>query len=456
MRNIKFSRRSLLRGLGYGTVLCGGFTRNLYAQNATPRLAMFGYANGSHPDSAPSGNGTNFMLKPHMAPMEPIKSHILVCRGMTLQRGSGNSHKSTSFSIFGLGSNTSFDQVMADYVQMTAPGTAPLKSLEYSIGFTTGGGGVIPGLSQRDGRFLPGVRNPVTAYQRIAERVTGSAPAPMGGPPLTTPPDAEQALLRRKTLLDFVKKDVDTYRGRLGSQERAKLDFYTEALRTLERDIGAGIPGNEGPKPTASCSKIPAPNGMLSGETRMKDMPDHNKLYLDTIAMAFACNITRVASAMWGGGQSDEGLRRDENPVYRELDINMGNWHSTSHNNPAGPGGQQMIKVQAYMAREFTYFVQKLQSYSDGPGSLLDSVAAVLTTQNGTSTQVAFAPMDHPKQNSPLVVAGSCGGAWKPGRVIDFDGRNHNDAYLSIAHAFGMKVDTVGQASWCKGPMLEG
>ena len=62
--------------------------------------------------------------------------------------------------------------------------------------------------------------------------------------------------------------------------------------------------------------------------------------------------------------------------------------------------------------------------------------------------------MDHPKQNSPLIIAGSCGGAWKTGRVIDCNGRAHNDVYLSIAQAFGMKVTSVGNAAWCKGPMI--
>ena len=449
MRNIQFSRRSLLRGLGYGTVLCSSLTRSLYAQNRITRVAMFGYANGSHPDSAPTGMGEAFVLKPHMAPLEPVRKDIVICRGMTLERGSGNSHKSTSFSIFGLGAPTSIDQVFADHFK----GSTPLASLEISIGKTTGGGGVIPGLSQRGGSFLPGVRTPVAAYQRIAERVTGGAPPPPTGgpnPPMTTPPAAEQSLLRRKSLLDFVKDDINTFRGRLGNTEKAKVDFYLDSVRTLERDITGSVPGAPGGpepiKPTASCTKIPAPT--LMTETKVNDIPTHNKLYLDTIAMAFACNITRVASAMWGGGQSDESVSFGG--------VSMGNWHSVSHQDPKGGGGQQMIKMQAAMAGEFLYFVQKLKMYADGPVSLLDNTAAVLTTQNGTSTQVAFAPMDHPKQNSPLIVAGSCGGAWKTGRVVDFAGRTHNDVYLSIAHAVGMKVTSVGTASWCKGPILIG
>jgi hypothetical protein len=180
-------------------------------------------------------------------------------------------------------------------------------------------------------------------------------------------------------------------------------------------------------------------------DMHVNDMPVCNHLFMDTIAMGLACGVTRIASMMLGGGQSDE-------PV-KFKDINMGNWHSVSHGDPAGGAGQQMIKMQAFFAEEFTYFVNKLKSYQDVGGSLLDNTAVVLGTQNGTSTQVAFAKMDHDKHNSPLVMAGSAGGKWKTGRVVDCDNRAHNDVYINIAQAFGM-TGTVGMASWCKGPML--
>ena len=110
--------------------------------------------------------------------------------------------------------------------------------------------------------------------------------------------------------------------------------------------------------------------------------------------------------------------------------------------------------VVVFVALGFAYFIQKLKGFPDGAVTLLDNTAAVLSTQNGTSTQVAFAATDHPKTNSPFVVAGSCGGAWKTGRVIDCANRAHNDVYLSIAKAIGMNVTTVGLASWCKGPLI--
>lgn len=453
MRIGTFSRRKLLTGMSAGGVLLSGISRSLYAQTSTgkgPTRAVFlFYANGSHPGWTPDGMGETFTLKPHMAPMEPIKKDIVIFRNMVLERGSGNSHRGTSFSCLGAGAPTSFDQVLAQQVKATTP----LASLELSIGYTTGGGGVIPGLSQANGSFLPGVRNPVTAYGRVAERIMAPV-TPTPGNPMPTPGTGDMAaakmLLARKSLLDHLRDDVSVFQARLGGAEKQKMDFYLESLRTLERDIGTNMGGGE-IKPSASCQKIMAPESTLMRDMHVNDMPQVNHMFLDIIAMGLACGVTRVASFMLGGGQSDESVKIK--------DISMGNWHSVSHGDPAGGAGQQMIKMQAYMAEEFTYFVQKLKLYQDAGGSLLDNTAVVLGTQNGTSTQVAFAKMDHDKHNSPLVMAGSCGGAWKTGKVVDCNNRAHNDVYANIAIAFGLKGSDggppkVGDPNWNKGPMM--
>jgi hypothetical protein len=433
MRNVKFSRRTMLRGLGYGTLFCSGLIDNLYAQ-AVPRItrvAMFGYANGSQYQSEPTGGERTFVLKPHMAPLEAVRDDILVFKNLTLARDPGNAHRSASFSVFGLGAPTSIDQEFARFLK----GTTPLASLEIAVGQTSGDGGVIPGLSQVDGRFIPSVTNPLAAYQRIADRISG------GGTSMNTPSSAEQALLRRQSVLDFIKDDVRSFRGRLGPEEAVKMDFYLESLRTLERDVGGSIPRE------SSCKEIESP--LLSKNTMMNDMPEHSRLYLDIIAMAFACNITRVVSVMWGGGENNEAIK------FGDIDISA--WHSISHGDPDGAPGQQIIRLQAYFAGEFRYFVEKLKSLSDGEFSLLDNTAAVLSTQNGSSqlgSAQNFAETDHPPQHAPFVVAGSCGGAWKTGRLLDAGGRKHNDVYVSIARAIGMDVTSVGRAAWCRGPLI--
>lgn len=444
MKNVKFSRRSMLRGLGYGGVFCSGLCNTLYAQ-AMPRVtrvAMFGYANGSQYESEPTGAGADFVLKPHMAPLEAVRSDILVFKNLTLKRDPGNAHRSASYSVFGLGARTSIDQEIATFLK----GSTPLQSLEIAVGQTSGDGGVIPGLSQVDGKFIPSAKNPLSAYQRVADRIMAGAPTPGGGAPMSTPGATEQALLRRQSVLDFIKDDVKSFRGRLGAEEATKMDFYLESLRTLERDIGSNIP-TETPTSAGSCARLEAP--LISKDTKMNDMPQHSRLYLDTIAMAFACNVTRVASVMWGGGENNEPVK------FNGIDISA--WHSVSHGDPDGAAGEQITRLQAYFASEFLYFVEKLKSMSDGEVSLLDNTAAVLCTQNGSSQLGSgqnFAATDHPPQHAPFVVAGSCGGAWTTGRLLDAGGRNHNDVYVSIARAMGMDVTTVGRPEWCEGPLI--
>jgi hypothetical protein len=450
MKNIKFSRRALVQGLGYGTAFCTGLTKNLYAQTAPriTRVAMFSYANGSQYQSEPTGTGTTFVLKPHMAPLEAARNDIIVFKNLTMIRGPGNAHKAASFSAFGLGSPTSIDQQFATFLS----GSTPLASLEIAIGQTSGGGGVIPGLSQVNGQFIPGVTNPLAAYQRVAERIAGGSPAPATGmSSMNTPGAAEQALLRRKSVLDFILADVNSFKGRLGPEEAVKMDTYLDSLRSLEIAVGHSVPGSAGTAAMSttgnSCSMLAAPT--LSTNTRMNDMPAHSRLYLDIIAMAFACNITRIASTMWGGGENNEPITFGN--------INISAWHSVSHGNPDGDPGQQMINMQAYLAGEFLYFIQKLKTYSDGAGTVLDNTAAVLATQNGSSQNGLtgnFTATDHYPTHAPFVVAGSCGGAWTTGRLIDLGGGYHNDVYLSIAQAIGMKVTSVGQASWCQGPAI--
>ncbi|WP_437977666.1 DUF1552 domain-containing protein [Sorangium sp. So ce295] len=433
MRNVKFSRRTMLRGLGYGTLFCSGLADNLYAQTVPriTRVAMFGYANGSQYQSEPTGGERNFVLKPHMAPLEAVRDDILVFKNLTLKRDGGNAHRSASFSVFGLGARTSIDQEFARFLK----DTTPLASLEIAVGQTSGDGGVIPGLSQVDGKFIPSVKNPLAAYQRIADRISG------GGMSMNTPNAAEQALLRRQSVLDFIKDDVRSFRGRLGPEEATKMDFYLESLRTLERDVGGSIPTD------GSCKQIGST--LLSKDTMMNDMPEHSRLYLDIMAMAFACNITRVATMMWGGGENNEAVK------FGDIDISA--WHSVSHGDPDGAPGQQITRLQAYFAGEFRYFIEKLKGLSDGEFSVLDNTAAVLCTQNGSSQLGSgqnFAETDHPPQHAPFVVAGRCGGAWTTGRMLDAGGRNHNDVYVSIARAIGMNVTSVGRADWCKGPLI--
>jgi hypothetical protein len=428
LRPASISRRSALRGLGVGSVLMSGLLRSVRAEAAAnnTRAVFFFHANGSHYAWTPTGTGEAFTLTPHLAPLEPVRKDVVILRGLTLARGLGNAHKAATQSALGAGSPTSIDQVLANSVK----DTAPLASLEFAIGFTKGGGGVVPSLSQVGGTFIPAERNPVAAYQRIAQRLS---PAPM----MQDPAGAERALATRRSVLDYLRADADRFRVRLGGDEKPKMDLYLDSLREVERGLGAFAGG----VPAAGCGSTTMQ--MMNADLKVADMPMASRPLLDLMAASIACGVTRVMTMMWGGGECEEDI------AFQGIH----DWHITTHGNPNGPAGASIIKMQSYLAGEFAYFVQKLKSYGDAPGSPFDSTVALWGTQNGNTNQTNFSKEDHDRRNTPIVLTGRAGVGMKLGRVLDCNEANHPDIYVSIARAFGMPISTFGDPAWCKGPL---
>ncbi len=425
------SRRSVLRGLGAGGVLLSGMWRSARAEGAAQptRTALFYFGNGAHPDWAPSGNGSAFVLTPHLQPLEPVRSDVIIFRHLMAQRDmSLNPHKGATLHLSTAGGPDSLDQVLARQVKATAP--TPVPSLELAIGRTAGGGGVAPSLSLVGGQFLPGIRNPLFAYQRIASAI---APAtPVGG----SDQGAERALMVRRSLLDYLRDDVGTLRGRVGAPERTRIDAYLDGLRDLEGSL-SGFAGQV--RAGAACSKGTPPATAMDFEAHISDLPMVDRMYMDIIAMGFACGVTRVSSLMWGGGECHEPIGW----------LNVENWHSTSHGNPTGAGQQTLIKLHTFFSADFAYFIGKLKALD-----LFDSTTALLATQNGNSTETGFSKENHDRHNALFVLAGRGGGYFKSlGKVVDCNDAAHNDLYVHMANAFGLKVSTFGKADWCKGPL---
>jgi hypothetical protein len=430
----RFSRRSALRGLGAGAVLMSSVLRSVRVEAAPANLRMmfFFHANGSHYAWTPTGMGEAFTLSQHLAPLEPVRKDIVILRNLTLPRGTGNAHKMSTLSALGAGSTTSFDQVLANAIK----GNSPLASLELAIGFTGGGGGKVPSLSQVSGTFIPADKNPVAAYQRIVARIS---PAPMTGDTAA----AERALKARRSVLDYLNADATRFRGRLGADERPKMDLYFESLREVEKGIGNFATGLGAAPGCAKPGALPA--DALNYEAHATDFPKVDRLFLDLMALTNACGLTRVMSMMWGGGENGEDVDF----------MGIHDWHITTHGNPNGAPGQKIIAMQAYLAGEYAYLIQKLKSYGEGPGSPFDSTLTLWGTQNGNTNQTNFAKEDHDRHNTPFILSGRAGGALKTGRMMDCGGVNHPDLYVSIARQFGLPIEKFGDPAlgWCSGPL---
>jgi hypothetical protein len=427
------TRRSILRGLGAGSLLLPGMWRNASAApDAQPvKGAFFFYGNGAHPDWAPGGSGTNFTLTPHLMGLTPIKNDVIIFRKLTAQRNTSlNPHKGATIDTSSAGAPESIDQAMAK--QVKAQGGTPVPSLELAIGRSSGGGGVVPSLSRLNGEFLPGIRNPLFAYQRIAASISP-------GNPMTKDPAGstmEKGLIARKSLLDFLRADVSVLSNRAGNREKQHMDSYLDAIRELEGKLG-NFAGEV--KATAGCTKGTPPTTSLEFEAHCSDLPMVDHMFLDTIAMGFACGVTRVASMMWGGGECAEPLAW----------MGVGSWHSTSHQNPKSAGQASLIKVQSYFCEEFAYFMTKMKTLG-----LFDSTVGLLATQNGNSTESGFSVETHDRHNAMFMISGRGGGYFNSlGKVVDCNDLAHNDVFHHIARAFGINQPVYGNPAWSKGPL---
>jgi Protein of unknown function (DUF1552) len=473
MSSMKIGRRTVLRGLGAGSVLLSGITRTLLAEAAAPNLraAFFFHANGAQwqwtPSApgpswtAPQGSGKNpsgldpyvgpdYVLSPHLTALEPVRKNVTIIKRLTLGRESGHPHRMATRGVLGCGAPTSFDQTLA----MAVGNTTPIPFVDYRIGTPDGAGGFAASLSQVDnvlvpgnktgGTFLQGETSPVAAYQRIAPIIAGGT---------MTGPQVNQLLVAKRSMLDFVRNDVSTYSTRLSSIERPKLQLYLQGLRDLENTLGASL----GDIPASCGTPLSAPT---SADVHMEvaDMATAvgnstlSRLFLDVMALAMSCGVTRIAVMMWGGGENDKPVPF----IGIQPGLPLPGWHGISHNDPSltnAKGGALMAKMHNYLAGEYAYFLQKLASYPSGTGSVLDESVVVWGTQNGNSCQTAFSPTDHDPHNSPFVVGGKLGGGLKPGNLIDGADRKHNDVYIKIAQVFGLPMTTVGDPSWCQGPL---
>jgi hypothetical protein len=244
----------------------------------------------------------------------------------------------------------------------------------------------------------------------------------------------------RKSLLDYLRDDVSVLRGRVGGPERMRIDSYLDSIRDLESSLG-GFTG--GVMAGAACTKGEPPKTAMDFEAHMSDMPMVNRMFMDTIAMGFACGVTRVSNMMWGGGECHEALGW----------LGVGQWHSTSHGNPAGSGQQTLIKLHTFLSNEIAYFIQKLKALD-----LFDSTQVLWGTQNGNSTETGFSKENHDRRNALFILAGRSGGYYKTlGKVVDCNEAYHNDLYLHMANAFGLKTPPSASPSgardccpaWC-------
>jgi Protein of unknown function (DUF1552) len=448
MMPLKFSRRNLLRGslAATATIPFLESTRALGQSDAPVRLLVIHTPNGTiNSRFWPTMSGNTLSLAEITRPLEAYKDRLTFLKGIRLNdalqngplggtvgsehaRGTGGMltgrplKSGTEFVSFGnttsgWGSGISLDQHLA--TSLKPPTT--FKSLQV--------GAQVVDTEVRARISYTGADQPVAPREKPAD-VFEALFANLAGGANSMDPGLERLRAQRKSVFDLTGNELTRIGQMVSSADKAKLDAHLTVMRAVEQRLTvAQMAGGE----AGTCSPPTLADIDPADQNLYEEV---GKLQMDLTAAAFACDQTRIATFQFSYSESEH--------LFPFLDL-TGNHHGLSHEfNELDP----YAKIQTWYAGQIAYFLSKLDSYVEGDRTLLDNTLVLWASEIGEASQ-------HDLTLMPYVFAGSAGGQFPTGRLIDFAGNaDANQMLVSMANLMGDEALTeFGDASGTKGPL---
>lgn len=351
-----------------------------------------------------------------------FREHVTIIEGLDLSAGieAGTvGHEGARVMLTGSaadGDNPSIDQFLA--VERGLGSSTPYSGLVLGVG--TDATDIGSNISyQRGGRPVPKRIDPSEVYDSV-----------FGAMILPRDPEAAAKVRARRALakssLDFVMGQISTLRAQLPAEAALALDQHLTAQRELERRLAhleTSCPAPDAPArfPTVRAS---------SGGARFFDAI--TDLMIDLLAQAFACDLTRFATLFLGD------LSRTHLVDGMPDDIHFDVSHRYRGRFGAEPGRPETWLPLARQNRYSYSKVARLMQRLDERGLLGETVIYASSDMGD--------PSRHSSRAVPTLVAG---GGLRGGRHLVSSGRAagaNNHLLVSICRAFGVAVDSFGQA----------
>ncbi|HXI58678.1 MAG TPA: DUF1552 domain-containing protein [Polyangia bacterium] len=443
----KLSRRTMLRcagGVAIGLPFLGamlGPRRARAAGAVAKRFIVFFSANGTVMNSwKPTGSETAFTLSPILSPLQSHVSDLLIIPGlnneMSYTSPGGNPHDQgmgTLMTGVGMKIGPSGLGRAGHIVDGSAGGPSVDQVIAKAIGGDTKLSSLALGVDSTSTILEPMVTR--LSYRNSYDPIT-----PMDDPgkvftTLFTDSSVTQADMlalqkRRGTVLDAVQSNYMSLMTKVGADDRSKLDHHLTSIREVEKSISSLNNGQSchGAVPMAPTVSLTPRACLQDGRpaTCVGDFPAIGKAQMDLLALAMACDLTRVATLQWSIAES---------PVVHTQAMVSGEHHLMSHD--AGKAAD-LTKVNTWFSQQLNYLLDKLSATTDSGGtSVLDTsvVAWVNEQQDG---------LTHNRRNLPIVLAGKGGGSLRPGRFVTYNGQPHNQLLAAFVNMFGMPVTSFG------------
>jgi hypothetical protein len=422
-------RRTVLRGLGATVALpfldamVPAFSaRARAASRPAHRFQTFYVPNGMAMEYwSPKTEGRGFELSPILEPLAAYRDQMLVLSGIKANWNYIHAGASGSFltgtthggrNEIEIVADVSIDQLLARHFATETQ----LPSLELSMDVPANAGACTGNLScvythtlswRSPTQPLPMEWNPRVVFERLF------------GDSGSTDGKAREARLRqRKSILDSVAEKLASLKRDLGTQDRTKIDEYSEAVRDVERRV-------EKAEQQADLELPP----LAQPQGAPPVFEDHLALMLDLQLLAFRSDLTRVVTFMIGKEQSAR--------PYPQIGVPEAH-HPLSHHNDVPELIAHMSKINRYHTQLFSQYLAKLQSTPDGDGSLLDHMTILYGSGISNSTR-------HSGDNLPLLVVGGGSGTIKGGRHLAYSNKpTMANLLVTLMDKMGAPVEKIG------------
>jgi hypothetical protein len=154
--------------------------------------------------------------------------------------------------------------------------------------------------------------------------------------------------------------------------------------------------------------------------------------FMESIAIAFACNMTRVASVTFGypGGGDAGGLRMPWLGFTDSL-------HGVSHHANRADFLEKYQKMNGWIASEVKYLMDKLAAVTTPEGTLLDQTTIYWYNRHGDGDA-------HTNFALPNLILGGTGGYFKMGQVLTLPATSPTRVLISLANSMGVELAALG------------
>src|SRR5215210_488997 len=397
MSKHKFSRRTMLRGIGVSMALPWLESLNVWgdvahgsavASEAPVRLAVLFAGNGFHSKEWwAKGEGKSMELGQVLAPLAGYREKMLFIRGLFNEQAlKGNIHSSQTGNLLSgaplasggeIHSGTSIDQLLAQkYGRST-------KVPSLVLGCETSNPAIHKNYSMLYSSHIswssPTTPTPLELYPALAfDRLF-----------------KDEVRKGDESVLDSVLGDANEVRRAVSLADRRKLDEYLDSVREVEQRIErAGRRGEiQGWRPTREKPNIPRP-----AEGIPQEIGEHMRLMCDILVLAFQTDTTRVCTLKLNNDHSS--LR------FPNLGVDYMIHHLLSHSDT-----DDWLKVNRFFLQQLAYVAARLDAIQEGGRTALDNAMILFCSSMLTG--------GHDATKLPVVLLGGGGGKIRGGRVLD-------------------------------------